>query len=268
MKLGWAGGLRGIAALALLTGAAPTRAQAPPDKASTNAAREEHIVAVRIVKEDGTVLSEAPAGISLETGKTLDRAKVAETMRALYRTGSFSDLRAVAAPVEGGVRLDFVARENLFFNQVRIEGLSAPPSDASAAAAMQITLGQTYRRGAATEALERLKETLRDEGLYRAELSAEELPHAETHEMDIVVHVKPGPRARLGAIHLKNNTEYRDTEILSRLKLRAGRAVTSARMQRGTDRIRKFLVKKGHLSARAAVHRGEYDAAKNTIPLD
>jgi len=266
MKLGWANGLRGIAALALLTGAALTRAQEPPESVAANAAAK--VVAVRIVKEDGTVLSEAPAGIAVETGKGLDRGKVAESMRALYRTGNYSDLRAVAFPVEGGIRLDFVARENLFFNQVRIEGLSAPPSDASAAAAMQLTLGQTYRKSLVTEALERLKETLRDEGLYRAELWAEELPHAETHEMDIVVHVKPGPRARLEAVRLKNNTEYRDAEILSRLKMRPGREITSARLQRGTDRIRKFLVKKGHLSARAAVRRGEYDAAKNTIPLD
>lgn len=268
MKLGWANGLRGIAALALLTGATLTRAQAPPDAAAGKAAAEPRIVAVRIIKEDGTVLREAPAGIAVETGRALDRGEVAESMRALYRTGNYSDLRAVAVPAEGGVRLDFVARENLFFNQVRIEGLSAPPSDASAAAAMQLTLGQTYRKSAVTEALERLKETLRDEGLYRAELSAEELPHAETHEMDIVVHVKPGPRARLEAVRLKNNTEYRDAEILSRLKMRPGSEITSARLQRGTDRIRKFLVKKGHLSARAAAHRGEYDAAKNTIPLD
>src|SRR5229473_8564263 len=132
---------------------------------------------------------------------------------------------------------------------------------------MQLTLGQTYRKSAVTEALERLKETLREEGLYLAEVSAEGLPHAETHEMDIVVHVKPGPRARVQAVRLKNNTEYRDAEILSRLKMRPGREITSARLQRGTDRIHKFLVKKGHLSARAAVRRGEYDAAKNTVPL-
>jgi outer membrane protein assembly factor BamA len=268
MKLGWANGLRGITALALLTGAALTRAQAPPDAETANATAKPKVVAVRVVKEDGTVLSEAPPGIAVETGKALDRGEVAESVRALYRTGNYSDLRAVAVPAEDGIRLDFVARENLFFNQVRIAGLSAPPSDASAAAAMQLTLGQTYRKSAVTEALERLKETLRDEGLYRAKLSAEELPHAETHEMDIVVHVKPGPRARLEAVRLKNNTEYPDAEILSRLKMRPGREITSARLQRGTDRIRKFLVKKGHLSARAAVRRGEYDAVKNTIPLD
>ena len=268
MKLGWANGMRGIAALALLTGAALARAQVPQDAPATNTPGEPTVVAVRIVKEDGRVLSEAPAGIAVEPGKPLDRGKVAESLRALYRTGNYSDLRAVVTPVAGGLRLDFVARENLFFNQVRIEGLVAPPSDASATAAMQLALGQTYRKAAVSEALERLKETLREEGLYLAEVSAEEVPHTEPHEMDVTVHVKPGRRARVGAVRLKNNTEYRDAEILSRLKMRVGGEVTSTRLQRGKDRIRKFLVKRGHLSARAAVRRGDYDAAKNTIPLD
>jgi outer membrane protein insertion porin family len=268
MKLGRANGLRGIVALALLTGAAPMHGQTPQDTAAGVGKEEPKIVAIRIVKEDGQILSDSPSGITVETGKALDRGKVAESLRALYRTGDYADLRAVVTPVADGVRLDFVVRENLFFNQVRIVGLTAPPSDASAAAAMQLVLGQAYRRAAVDEGLERLRETLRDEGLYQAEVSAETVPHPETHQMDIVVHVKPGRRARVGAIQLKNGTEYRDAVILSRLKMKPGSEITSARLQRGTDRIRKYLVKKGHLSGRAAVQRGNYDAAKNTIPLD
>src|SRR5437879_3084352 len=269
MKSGWANGWRGIFALALLTGAASTRAQAPPGGSVTAAVEEEpKIVAIRMVKEDGQELSNTLSGIAVETGKTLDPGKIADSLRALYRTGDYADLRAVVTPVADGVRLDFVVRENLFINQVRIAGLTAPPSDASAAAAMQLTVGQTYRQAAVSEALERLRETLREEGLYQAEVSAETVPHAETHQMDIVVHVKPWPRARVGIIQLKNGTEYRDAEILSRLRMKSGGEITSAKLQRGTDRIRKFLVKKGHLSGRAALRRANYDAAKNTIPLD
>src|SRR5437879_5419182 len=269
MKSSWTMGLRGIVALALLTGAAPARGQTPQDTSVAGSAKEEpKIVAIRIVKEDGQVLSESPSGIAVETGKALDREKIAESLRALYRTGDYADLRAVVTPVTDGVRLDFVARENLFFNRVRIEGLTAPPSDSSAAAAMQLALGQTYRRTVLEEALDRLRETLREEGLYQAEVSAETVPHVETHQMDMVVHVQPGPRARVGGIQLKNGTEYRDAEILSRLRMKTGGVVTSARLQRGTDRIRKYLAKKGHLSGRAGVRRGNYDSAKNTIPLD
>src|SRR6266849_4919858 len=190
---------------------------------------EPKIVAIRIVQEDGQVLSDFPSGIAVETGKALDREKIAESLRALYRTGDYADLRAVVAPVTDGVRLDFVVRENLFFNEVRIEGLTPPPSDASAAAAMQIALGQTYRQATLNEALERLRETLREEGLYQAGVSAETVPHPETHQMDIVVHIKSGPRARVGIIQLKNGTEHRDAEILSRLKMKAGGVITSAK---------------------------------------
>src|SRR5229473_2035305 len=269
MKSGWANGWRGIFALALLAGAAPTRAQAPQGTSVAGVADEQpKIVAIRIVKENGQVLSASPSGIAVETGNALDRRKIADSLRALYRTGDYADLQAVVTPVADGVRLDFVVRENLFFNQVRIEGLVAPPSEASAAAAMQLVLGQTYRRAAVDEGLERLRETLRDEGLYQAEISAEPAPHPERHQMDVVVHVKPGPRARVELIQLKNGTEYRDAKILSRLKMKAGSAITSARLQRGTDRIRKYLAKKEHLSGRAAVRRGSYDSAKNTIPLE
>src|ERR1700687_3063090 len=166
MRSGWANGLRGVLALACLTGAAPTHAQTPQGASVASVAEEEpKIVAIRIVKEDGQVLSDSPSGVAVETGKVLDRGKIADSLRALYRTGDYADLKAVVTPVADGVRLDFVVRENLFFNQVRIEGLSAPPSDASAAAAMQLTLGQTYRRGAAHEGLGRVRGTLRDGGL-------------------------------------------------------------------------------------------------------
>src|SRR6266446_3497608 len=269
MKLSRANGWRGIVALALLTGAAPTHAQTPLDGSAADVAKvEPKVVAIRIVKEDGQVLSDSPSGIAAEAGKPLDQRKIAESLRALYRTGEYADLKAVVAPERGGVRLDFVAKENLFFNQVRIEGLTAPPSEASAAAAMQIALGQTYRQATLNESLERLPETLHDEGLYQAEVSAETLPHPQTHQMDIIVHIKSGPRARVGMIQLKNGTEYRDKEILSRFKMKAGSAITSAKLQRGTDRIRKYLVKKGHLSGRASVRRDSYDSAKNTIPLE
>jgi hypothetical protein len=85
--------------------------------------------------------------------------------------------------------------------------------------------------------------------------------------MDIVVHIQPGARIRVGAIHLTNNTEYPDAEIAARFKLKAGKELTNGKIQSGTNRIRKFLVSKGRLSGRAAVRREAYDSAKNTVDL-
>src|SRR5580658_853117 len=268
MKLRWFRGLRGIVVFALLLVAARSYAQTHAEVEAQPPASEAPVVAVRIVNEDGRVLSESPSGLAVEIGKPLDRDQVARSLRALYGLGEYTDLKAVTTPVGSGVRLDFVVRESLFFNRVLIEGLTPPPSDTAAAAAMQITLGRPFRQEDVDEGLARLRDVLKEEGLYTAQVSAKNVPYPATHQMDIVVHVNPGPRARVEAVELKNGTAYRDAEILSRLKMKAGQPLTMARIQRGTDRIRKFLVKKGRLSARAAVRRGEYNAAKNTVPLE
>lgn len=268
MKSSWGRRWGGIAVFALLLGAAKSYAQAHVEEKGQTPAAAAPVVAVRIVTEDGHVLSESPSGIAVEIGKPLNREQIARSIRALYALGDYQDLKAVVAAVDSGVRLDFVVRENLFFNRVLIEGLTPPPTDASAAAVMQLTLGKPFRQEDVNEGLDRLRDALKEEGLYTAQVSAENVPYPATHQMDILVHVKPGPRARVESVHLQNGTAYRDTEILARLKMKARQQVTTARVQHGTDRIRKFLVKKGRLSARAAVRRGEYNAAKNTVPLE
>src|ERR1700747_2790670 len=266
MKSRWGRGLSIIALLALPPAAPRGSAQTAPSP--QNPAVQPPVVAVRIVTEDGRVLSESPSGISVEVGKPLDRDQVAASIRALYGTGDYANCRAVVTPEGVGQRLDFVVRENLFYNQVIVQGLTPPPTDASAVAAMQLTLGKPYRQEDVDDGLERLREVLKDDGLYQAEVASEKIPHIGKHAMDVAIHIKPGPRARVESVHLKNATEFRDSELLSRLKMKTGQPLTAARIQRGTERIRKFLVKKGRLSTRATVRRGEYNLAKNTIPLE
>src|ERR1700692_2206950 len=109
MKSGWANGLRSIVALAVLSGVATMRAQTPPSASATPEPAEQPVVSTtRVVSEDGRVLNEPVKGINVEVGKPLDSTKVAESLRLLYKTGDYSDLRAVVTTVPGGVRLDFV----------------------------------------------------------------------------------------------------------------------------------------------------------------
>jgi outer membrane protein insertion porin family len=264
MKLRGFNGLRGLALLALLLGAWPACAQMPAEVQLPPGA---NVVGARVVGEDGKVLVAEPKGIAVETGKPLQSDQVAASIRTLYQTGDYADLRAIIVPEADGVRLDFVAKENLFFNRVVIEGLKPPPSEASAVAAMQLSLGQTYHSRDVDDALVRLREALREEGLYQAEATAHTQAHPETHQMDVFVMVVPGPRVSLGQIDLLNNTSFTDGELLKLFKLKTGAPLTVARQQSATDRIRKFLEKRGYLSARVSVRRGDYDEHANNLPL-
>ena len=174
---------------------------------------------LRLVRDDGKVLEENLRGLSVKLGEPLRAEEVAASIRTLFQKGNFADVRAEMFPLPDGIRLDFLVRENLFINQVLIRGLKPPPTEASAAASMQLSLGQTYRAADVAEGLERLRETLREEGLYQAKVTADRIPHPETHQLDVIVQVDPGPRARLGTIQLLNNSEFSEAALLRLFRL-------------------------------------------------
>jgi outer membrane protein insertion porin family len=273
MNSRWGNVLRAIALLMLVLGGTTVCAQTPAKEEKATAQEilsplpKGPVQEIQVVDQNAKVLSTNPKGLAIKIGEPLNRDDVASSIRTLYATGDYADINAVATPQSGGVRLDFVVRENIYINQVVIEGLKPPPSEASASGALQLSLGQTFRKGDLDEALARLKDTLQDDGLYEAKVSAEQYPHPQTRQLDIVVKVDPGPRVRLGQLELQNNTEYSDAELRKLFRLKTGSVLTLARGQSAVARIRKFLEKKGHLSERVSLRRGEYDAANNSLPL-
>jgi len=226
------------------------------------------VVAVRVVTESGSVLEQDPPQLTAQRGQPFSMDSESESLRELFRSGRFADLRAELTDVPGGVRLDFVVRQNLYINRVQIVGLREPPGESLAISALRLNLGEIFRESDMKEALDRLRQTLEDDGQYQAKIDYQATPHPDTLQVDILVRVTPGARARIGAITIQNETEYTEAELREQLKLKIGREITSDRLNRGTDGARKWLAKKDFLGARVTLHRGAYDAKSNTVPLE
>src|ERR1700739_3837462 len=122
MKCRWNNGLRAIVLLCLILAGTRAHAQTNPESQAGKPA-EPKLAAVRVVTEDGKVLQAQLQALPLQVGEPLRPEQVAGSIRILYQTGNYADLRAVTYPDGDGVRLDFLARENLYFNQILINGL-------------------------------------------------------------------------------------------------------------------------------------------------
>src|SRR5665213_1009851 len=226
------------------------------------------VVAVRVVTESGAVLQQDPPKLTIQQGQPFSTEAESASLRELLRSGLYADLRAELADIPGGVRLDFVVRQNLYINKVQIDGLREPPAEGLALSALRLNVGETFRENDMKEALDRLRQTLEDDGLYQSKVDYVTTPHPETLQMDILVHVATGPRARIGAITVQNQTQFTDEELRSHLKIKSGAEVTSDRLTRVNDRARKWLAGKDYLGARVTIHRGAYDVQTNRVPLD
>src|SRR3989442_11288003 len=99
--------LLGIGAVVCLL-AAPARAQQIPGPQTPAPLNTQRITAVRVVSEEGAVLEENPADLPGLMGQPPDPQIIRASLRALYRTGRYADLRAETSPAAGGARLEFL----------------------------------------------------------------------------------------------------------------------------------------------------------------
>lgn len=228
---------------------------------------EQRVVAVRVVDSERGTTQNLPSHFPLQPGMPFRAETARESLRELYKTGRYADIEVSAMREAEGVRVDFHVRENYYFDAVRITGLKEERGKTLALSAMRLGLGEPYRDIDLREAEERLREGLRAYGLYDSKIEIEKHPEAATRRMGITVHVEPGPQARIGNIEVNMLDGSPPGELLRRSKLKPGKGVETERLERGEERLRKVLVKNGHLGARVNARRGDYDPASKTIPL-
>src|SRR5579885_1924319 len=176
-------------------------------------------VAVQVLGEGGSVFETDPPGLALRAGEPFSMEAERESLRQLFRSGRYSDLTARITPVEGGVRLDFLAVPAYYINNVVVNGLPEPPSSSAVLSALRLNLGEAFRESEMGPALQRLQQTLEEEGLYQTKLSYRLMPRPATRQMDIYIQAQPNPRARAGIVTLVDDTRFPESALRSRLGL-------------------------------------------------
>jgi outer membrane protein insertion porin family len=225
------------------------------------------VVRVSVVDESGKPIPEKMPALALKAGEAFHIDTERASLRQLYQTGLFSDIRTDATIGPAGLNVQFIVKRNYYNNIVRVLGLKEPPNEATALAALHLSLGDPFQLSTLSDGMVQLGETLREGGFYEAKTQYQLAAHADTQEMDITVRVTPGPRARISSVGLNNQTPFPGKEMLKRAGLQRGNEVTTERIERGREKLRDYLVAAGYLGARVVVHRGDYDPGTKMLPL-
>ncbi|MGH9711192.1 MAG: POTRA domain-containing protein, partial [Candidatus Acidiferrales bacterium] len=254
-----------IGVLALLLAAFMTL---PAARAQDAGLEGKRIASVRVVDDDkGTPIPEKVTPLPLKSGDAFHIDVERASLRTLNQTGLFSDVQTKATNEADGLHVDFVVTRNYYNNVVRVYGLKDPPNEGTAVAALRMPLGGPFQLSALDDGLKRLGETLQQDGFYEAKWNYALAKHPDTQEIDITVSVTPGPRAKISSLGINNQTPFTGKQVVKKTRLKHGNQVTAERLDRGTERLRNYLVTQGYLGARVVVNRGAYDASSNTLPI-
>jgi len=197
-------------------------------------------------------LEDFAASIAQKVGEPLDHGKIRETLKNLYATGRFQELRADANPVEGGIELVLGARATFFVGEVRVDGAPGVINPSVLVTGSRLRLGQPIEASGLQEARQRLTAVLAENGFYRARIVPNVQPDLETQTAEVVFSIDAGVPARLDKVEFQGNATVASPKLASVCGWRRGSHLTSSQLERGLYRLRQFYSARGRLQATAA----------------
>jgi outer membrane protein assembly complex protein YaeT len=196
--------------------------------------------------------------LPIKPGDVLSRTKLRDSLQALYPTRRFSEIQVEATPDGDGVALTFVVRPNYFVGAIIVEGAPRPPSENQLVNATKFELGKAFAESEMPEAVDRMKSVMADNGYHEAEITPSYQYHEESFLVDITFAIESGPHARVGAVEVRGDAGYPAAKILDIAKMHSGDGVTSARITRALQRLRKRYQKDNRLEAQVSIREGAY----------
>ncbi|MGH9481163.1 MAG: POTRA domain-containing protein [Terriglobales bacterium] len=223
------------------------------------------VVAIEVEPPPGRSAAEFRELVGQTLGQPAQRAAIRDSLRALYATGEFADVQAVAYPASGGVRLVFATQPNFFVAQIGVEHSPDPPSATELEDASGLTIGQIYTPGDLTQAVAKIQTRLRSFGYYQARVMPQAAINAQLAQASVSFDIQAGPLARVGAVQYSGTLLYPAAQLEQVTRLKSGAALPRARLDAAAAALQAFYSKQGRLTAAVAVAQPDYVAARNQL---
>jgi len=200
--------------------------------------------------------------LTFSTGDAYDPAKVDESLKALFATGLFQDVRIRRE----GSTIVIVLLENPIVSRVAFEG-NREVEDDTLAAEVQLKARAVYTRARVQADVQRILDVYRRQGLYAAQVDPK-IINLDNNRIDVVFEISEGPSTKVRAINFIGNSAFSDsqlryvisttqTNLLSFLK--GTNVYDPDRLNLDRELLRQFYMKNGYADARIVSATADLD---------
>jgi len=239
------------------TPAAPTEAPAP-----TGAPIVEQVSFASDGGFDTSILSQY---ITVKTGRPLSIRDVQDSIKTLFSTGNFRDVRVDETPAANGVAITFNLSLNYRVGRIDFDGV---PNADKARAGKELTLreGDVLSLNAVDHNAVAVQEMLERNGYLEATVDPAIDYFRDRNTAEVKMYVTPGPRATIAEVKFEGSTAPFDPQqLLLQMKRGPGRPfqITEARLD--AERMQRYLVRRDYRKAAIRYLGDQYDKTTHTV---
>ena len=205
--------------------------------------------------------------VTLRAGQPVSIRELQSSIKNLFATGNFRDVRVDATPGEGGVVLTFALFLNYRIDEIELAGI---PRRERGRALRELTVrnGEVLSLNAVDDSAAAVQEMLRRHGYLEATVDPETTFDRMRSVADVTMHVDPGPQARVADVILEGTTApFQPAELIERMRRKPGAVFQLGEAREDANRIRNFLVRRNYRRADVDFLGHTYDPATHGVLL-
>jgi len=225
------------------------------------------VVSIAVQPPPGRSASEFLPLIVQPVGQAPQRELIRRSILALYATGEFSDIEAVAEPATGGVRLRFETQPNFFLSVIRVLHSPDPPTATELEDASGLVIGEAYTPAKLAAAKSKLRQRLETYGYYQSDIVAATAIMPGTNQATVSFDIHAGALARLGEVSFTGTKLFSDAALYRASKLRSGEPMSRERIEDAAAALQAYYAGQGRLTANITLAAPSFHPAGNLVDL-
>ncbi len=200
--------------------------------------------------------------LKFAVGDTYDPAKVDESIKALFATGLFSDVRIDRVAADVAVTVV----ENPVINQIAFEGNSEVDTE-TLRNEVQLKPRAVFTRARVQADVQRLLDVYRRQGRYAATIDPKVI-ELEQDRVNLVFEINEGAATKVKGIHFVGNTAFSDTQLRDVVSttekgwfdfLKGTAIYDPDRMSLDRELLRQYYLKNGYADVQITAANAELD---------
>ncbi len=246
----------------------PTAPQLPPVTTVNTRAADERPIARIDFRADAPFDTNAVASeVTLKPGQAVTIRELQSSIKNLFATGNFRDVRVDATPADAGVVLTFALYLHYRIGEVELDGL---PKDEKARAQRELTVrnGEVLSLDDVDDSASALQDLLRRNGWLEATVDPETNFDRARSVADVKLYVTAGPLARVADVILEGNpAPFTQAQLIERMKRGPGSTYNVTEAREDANRMRSFLIRRDYRRADVDLVSNVYDPATHGVTL-
>ena len=254
------------------SGAAPAAPAAPlplpPVTAVNTRAADNQLISQINFRADARFDTNAIASeVTLKPGQPVTIRELQSSIKNLYATGNFRDVRVDAVPAAGGVTLTFALYLHYRIDEIELAGI---PRGDRARAQRELTVrnGEILSLDDVDDSASAVQDMLRRYGYLEATVDPETNFDRQRSVADVTFHVTPGPRAVIANVLLQGDTApFTPNQLIDAMRRSTGETFEIGEAREDANRMRNYLVRRNHRRADVDFLDHVYDPATHSVTL-